>query len=314
MESLRESHAAVIRSFFAMASTTLAVAAVALGKEAIVAQHFGASRALDAFVFSLAATYFVPALLAATLQGTFVPAFHNTAAVDRDRAWTFANSVMSGLSCGLVGYALILAVFGRQVIAVLVPGFDQDSQELALSLLWSLLPTVILVGINEQLKNVLNGMLLFAIPSVSQAIPSFVAIIAILFGSARWGIYAFAMGWNVGLLLQTAVLIWHLKRNGCKFAFCLGLDLPEVRRLVAQSIPYLIVPLTSMGLLFVDKYYGSMIGVGVVSYLNYGEKLFRVPWMIVAAALFTTSVPFFAQQAYRSITELQAGLSMTIKL
>ena len=52
MDLLNDSHIAVIRSFFAMASSTLVVAIVAIVKETIVAKNFGASNELDAFLFS----------------------------------------------------------------------------------------------------------------------------------------------------------------------------------------------------------------------------------------------------------------------
>src|SRR2546425_8975754 len=144
MESLRDSNVAVIRSFFAMASTTLVVAAVAILKEAVVAKSFGASDEFDAFVFSFSLVYFLPVLLTATLQGTFVPAFSGTLRLDAQRGWALASITLNVLSMGLVICSVLLLIGGNSVISLMAPGFGGTKRGFALSFLWSLLPTLVL--------------------------------------------------------------------------------------------------------------------------------------------------------------------------
>ena len=311
---MNDSHFAVTRSFVIMASTTLVVAIVAIVKEAVVAQNFGASEELDAFVFSSSVAYFVPTLLAITLQGTFVPIFYEALKVDARRGWLFASVTLTILWMVMVACTILLWLGGHFLIAVMVPGFQKSGQTLALLLLWTLLPTVILSGVNEQLKNTLNALKVFGLPSFVQIIPSITSIVTIVLWKGPWGIYAFAIGWNVGLFAQTVILAWGLKVKGGVYVPRVDCSQREFARLITQGAPYLIVPLSSLGILFVDKYFASYLGTGAISYFNYAEKLFRVPWMIIAAALFTTALPYFSEQLARSRVELREAISLTVRL
>lgn len=305
----------MIRSFFAMAWATLAVSVVALLKETVIANTFGAGWELDAFLLSFSIILFFPMLLASTFQGTFAPSFCETLRIEPQRGWVLASVTLNVLSMVMAIFIFLMLLIGVFLISLLAPGFGESSKALALSLLLVLLPTLILTGINEQLKNTLNAMKFFAIPSISQSLPSFITIATILVEGKKWGIYAFAFGWDAGALVQTIVLAWYFKAKGGSYSLISDPRFQEFKKLVRLSAPYLIVPFSLNIIFFIDKYFASLMGTGIISYFNYAEKLFRVPWMIIAAALFTTALPFFSEQAAdRDFDRLKETISLTVRL
>jgi putative peptidoglycan lipid II flippase len=44
----------------------------------------------------------------------------------------------------------------------------------------------------------------------------------------------------------------------------------------------------------VDRHYASQLGTGAIAVLNYGDKLFRVPMVVLTTSLFTVSLSYFA--------------------
>ncbi len=315
MESEAEFHGRMVRSFAAIGSTTVVLAAFGLFREGVVAMKFGASSDLDAFLLSFSIAYFFPVLLTSTLQGTFIPSFHRTNQEDPEKAKKLANVTLNLLAICLVLCTLLVLSFGKSIIQFLAPGFSNSNQILAFSLLLSLVPTLLLTGINEQLKNTLNALKVFGLPSLTQILPSAATILTILLGTGTWGIFAFAFGWNIGLLAQTVALARCLKWKGGSYRFALDLKFPELRKLLRESLPYLVVPLTVNGILFVDKYFASLLGPGVISYFNYAEKLFRIPWMIIGTTLFTVALPFFSERvANRDFSQLRNSISLTLRL
>ncbi len=298
-----------------MAWATVAVTLVAIIKEAVVAKSFGAGRELDAFLLSFSIAFFFPTLLSTTLQGTFVPSFTTLFKSDPGRAWRFASATLNLLALSMAACLIIFLAASSFLISALAPGFGEASRRLSVSLLWTLAPTVVLFGINEQMKNTLYAVKVFALPSLSQALPSLCAIVTIVLMARRWGVYAFAHGWNVGLAAQSMMLFWSLKRQNASYWPIIDFSIPELRRLTSLSLSYIFVPLSLLGLQLVDKYFASVLGAGVISYFNYADKLFRVPWIIIATALFTTALPFFSEQATdHSFEELKDSISLTLRL
>src|SRR3990167_8060034 len=110
-----------------LAGTTLASYGLGLLRDRIFAQTFGASRALDAYN----AAFLLPDLLfniliASGIAAAFVPIFTDLFHKDRQKAYDYTNSAISGATGLMILSAVIIFVFAGSISTLVAPGFPTE--------------------------------------------------------------------------------------------------------------------------------------------------------------------------------------------
>ena len=287
----------LLRAGTAVASAALLTAVVSFAKEVSVARLFGAGITYDAYLVAFAAVTLLPTVLAFVLQSTFIPSFLESRERNPSEAWAFAGTVISALSVALLVGMIVLVLSETAWFSIVIPGFGAPARREVSRVVLLLLPLVLLVGLNELLKSLLNALRSFALPAASQVLPSLFALIGILLLGGRLGIVALAIGWVFGMILQTAVLVWHCRLLHVRLPLGFRSASRDLSNLVRLSAPYVAVALMPWALLLIDQHFASQIGAGSISVLNYADRIFRVPLTVLIAALYTTVHPFFAEAA-----------------
>src|SRR3990167_7736658 len=107
--------------------TTLASYALGLIRDRTFAQTFGASRDLDAYN----AAFLIPDLLfniliASGIAAAFVPIFLDLFNSNKQRAYEYTNSVISGATGLMLLSAIILFIFASPIAFLAAPGFPKE--------------------------------------------------------------------------------------------------------------------------------------------------------------------------------------------
>ncbi|MFN7727902.1 MAG: murein biosynthesis integral membrane protein MurJ [Bdellovibrio sp.] len=107
----------------------------------------------------------------------------------------------------------------------------------------------------------------------------------------QWEGQALAWGVVVGGIVQAAVLIPSLKRNGYWPKFSLAWGDPDVRRVLRGMVPSLL----GMGLLqittLVNMRFASEFGEGPISFINLADRLLELPLSLVSVSIGTALLP-----------------------
>src|SRR3989338_11701835 len=129
--------------------TTLASYGLGLLRDSVFAQTFGASRALDAYN----AAFLLPDLLfnilvASGIAAAFIPIFLDIFNSDRvpqeratphsenkEKAYEYANSVISGATSLMIFSAIILFIFAKPIALLAAPGFPKEDLVLVAKIL-----------------------------------------------------------------------------------------------------------------------------------------------------------------------------------
>lgn len=283
----------MLRSAMIVSALQVVGVVVAYLREMAVARQFGSQAQVDQYYVAFTIVTLLPAVAWNVGWAAFVPIFMRRWLFNREEAWQMANLVLSYLLLFLLVGCVATIAFARTWVHLVAPGLTPQAMESACRLTYVLLPVLVLMGINVQLMAVLNGLKLFSIATLSQALPSFFSLVAVLAVPARVGILSLAWGWTLGSLAQTLVLVWQCRRAGYRFHPCLT-ACPDLRELAASCLAYLLPACSYLVMVLVDRHYASRIGTGAIAVLNYGDKLFRVPMLVLTTSLFTVSLSYFA--------------------
>lgn len=286
---------------------------VAYLREMAVAKQFGSQTQVDQYYVAFTIVTLLPNVAWCVGWASFVPIFMRRFLSNREAAWNIANIVLSYILLFLVAGSIVIIAFAGTWIRLVAPGLSPQAMQSALQLLYALLPVLILMGINVQLMAVLNGLKLFGVATISQVLPSLFSLVAVLAFPARVGIFSLAWGWTAGSLVQTITLLWQCQRSGYRFRPRLTIC-PDLWEFAGGALAYLLPACSYLIITLVDRHYASRLGTGAIAVLNYGDKIFRIPMLVVTTSLFTVSLSYFSEHtASEDFVKFRESLSVGIR-
>lgn len=295
-----------------------------LVREQVFAGFFGAGYAYDAFVVAFRIPNLLRDLFAeGALSAAFITVFTDYRTKQGiGPTWKLANNVICTLMILVGGITLLGMFFSKDIVSLMSPDFSRVAGKHELtSLMTSIMfPFLLLVSISAIAMGMLNSLDKFFIPSIASSFFNLGSILSGLlcaFGFSlldREPIIGMAIGTLVGGLLQIAVQIPELKKQGFAFSWYLNVRDEGLRRIMKLMLPAVIGLSATQINLFVNTFFASSCVEGSVSWLNYAFRLIFFPIGMVGVSLSIATLPVVSTQASRgNIEELKgAYLSTTI--
>jgi putative peptidoglycan lipid II flippase len=265
-------------------------------KELAVARSFGRSDGIDAFLIAFLLPSFVLNIGMSALGFALVPVFVETRQnLGLEPAYRLLGNIML-LGIGvLVTVAALLGLLAPIYLPLLGHSFSAAKLELTRELLYLLLPWIIFSGIATLASAVLNASEKFALPALTPLFTSCVTICLILLASHRWGVFTVAGGTVIGSLLEAALLLHLLRKQGLRFNFhWLGFN-ARIRSVLAQYAPMLAGGILMGSTAVVDQAMAAMLPAGNVAALGYANRIIGGILNIGALALSTATLPYFSE-------------------
>ena len=142
------------------------------GREAVIANQFGATYLTDAYLLAYTLPYFLQAVLGMALVSAIVPVVTKYLVKgEQEEAWRIASITLNWTALFMTVFTL-LGVWGAKFLVLLTaPGFDASTAELATTLTKIMFPSVIFMGSGMLITGILNAKKYFAVA----ACPGFLA-------------------------------------------------------------------------------------------------------------------------------------------
>lgn len=261
-----------------------------------VAHRFGIQAQADYFYLGFIIVTVFPSFTQLLLWAVYVPIFIRRFMANPEDAWEFSNSAMTYLVLALLTATALLAVFAGPLTHLLAPGFTPKGVASTVSLIYAMIPVLLLMGISMQFMALLNALKVFGVATFSQALPSAMSLAGILILGGKWGIISAAWGWTLGSVFQVLLLAWYSRGAGYRYRPSLSLS-PSLKELAKSGLVYLLPATTIVFLVLVDRSFASLLGSGSIATLNYGDKIFRIPMTVLTTSLFTVSLSYLAESA-----------------
>ncbi|WP_336487654.1 murein biosynthesis integral membrane protein MurJ [Methylobacterium nigriterrae] len=287
----------MIRSILSVGGWTLVSRVTGFARDVVMAAVMGAGPVADAFVVAFRLPNHFRAIFGEGAFNTaFVPTYaglEEAGAVGEGRA--FADRIFSlMLITQIVLLALALPAM-PWVVRALAPGFSEDPERfaLAVSLTRITFPYLLFMTLVTLLSGVLNAHRRFAVAAGAPVLLNLAMLsalaLAFLFPNAG---YAAAWGVAVSGLLQFGLLWWGCRRAGvAPRPAAPGLRDPAMTRFFRVLGPAVIGSAGFQIAAFADTIIASLLPTGAVSALYYADRLYQLPFGVIAIAAGTVLLP-----------------------
>ena len=268
----------------------------AVAKEVVVAHQFGTADALDAFLIAFLLPSFAMNVVAGSFNAALIPTFIQVREREgRQAAQQLFSSVMVSSTVLLVAVSALLALTARYILPFLGSGFGPEKMGLTCSLLYVLLPALLISGLVTIWAAVLNAGERFALAAMAPIMTPIVIVVALLALGRVWGIYSLAVGTVGGFMLEAALLAWGLKRQGFSLVPRWHSMNAYMKQVMSQYAPMVAGGLLMGSTTLVDQSMAAMLGSGSVSALSYGNKIVAFILGVGSLGLSTAVFPHFCR-------------------
>lgn len=281
-----------------------------------VAAQFGASKATDAyFMAASTAELLAKILLGGALTSVLLPVFVEALTKgDPDRAWRLFQALFSLALLAFVLFGGTLQLVAEPLIGFLAPGFADDTRALTVLLIRFLLPAYLFSFLADLATVPLHAHRRFGLPATCRLIVPVLTLFFIFALIQRLGILTIALGTLAGTVLHVGILLFALRRSGQRFRFQIGIANPDVRRVLALTLPFAVSIFAVYGAGAVYRILVSLEPQGALASLKFGEKIFQIANVLFMGTIIQVAFPAFVRAASTSLEEAQRRLQTAIRL
>jgi putative peptidoglycan lipid II flippase len=279
-----------------LSGLTLLSSALGFAREILIAHHFGASHATDAYLVAVS----VPALIYALLFGSglnvsVVPRLAVVLRDDWSRGRTVFAQFLSGAAFWSALGSCVIALFPEVFVRIFAPGMA--GSQTVVEFLRILSPLLFLLVISFGL-----GSYHCANDQVSHwglipVVQNLTLVLALIAASRLWGMKVLVAGTLGGALLSFLLQARLARGGGFAEAWTNPFRAGDGRSLLAGMIPFALACGlggdfgTSQADIFLIRFFGSSLQPGSITLLALGNKLMGLPVLFIGAALGLALLP-----------------------
>lgn len=276
--------------------TTLASYVLGLLRDRVFAQTFGASRALDAYN----AAFLIPDLLfniliASGIAAAFVPIFLELFSKNKQNAYEYTNSVISGATSLMLFSAIVIFIFADSIAFLAAPGFPKEDLILVGKILRILAISPILFGISNTLGAMLIAKERFLFYGLSPVLYNLGIIGGTIMLAPRFGITGVAIGTVIGAFFHLLMRYIDALRSGFKFRLNFKFKTEEFKKTIELMLPKMFGHPIELAMFWGFTMIASTLGAGSIAVMSFARNFQSVPVSLIGITFSTTAFPTMAK-------------------
>ena len=270
-------------------------------KQTSMAAIFGSSLQTDAFW----AAFAIPDLLYLLVSGgamtaAFIPIFTEFITSGRkEEGWRFASTVWNQIAIFLIVFIAFGEVFADFII-LLLPGFRNNHEALAYGVVFVrlLYPMVFFTALAAMCNGILHSHNHFTAPSASWLIYNICFIAACFIFRHTLGLRGVCIGVVFGALSMVLVQLPVMRAKGMRYSFVIDSKNPDVKRYWKLFLPVMLgMSLAQINLMITPTIFGSLVGTGAITSLNYANRMMFIPLGMFGSAISMAVFPTMSRMA-----------------
>ncbi len=264
-------------------------------RDILIAIFLGAGPIADAFfvAFRLPNT-FRRLFSEGTFNAAFVPSYSSELNKSKKSAKLFANNIFNILFLSLLAIVFIIEIFMPLFVALIAPGFTEDSEklEIAINLTRITFPFLLFVSLSSFFSAILNSHNKFAAASATPIVLNIILILVLLFGKYLSDQLVYYLSYAVTFagLVQLIFLIFFVKKYFIpKISFKFKNN-KNIKLFFKKLFPSIF----SSGVTQINILVGTIIAsfqANAVSYLYYADRIYQINLAIAGIAIGTVLLP-----------------------
>ncbi|MFA6270430.1 MAG: lipid II flippase MurJ [Candidatus Paceibacterota bacterium] len=284
-------------------------------RDRILAYHFGAGHELDIYY----ASFEIPDLIFATAASLvsasiLIPFFVKQEQNSEEHLKKYINSVFTSFFLFISVCAVLAWVFMPMLVPLFFKNLGPEAVEKIINFSRILLLSPFFLGLSNFFGSIVQYEKRFLLYSLSPLLYNFGIILGAFFGASQFGVAAVVTGVAVGAFLHMLVQMIWVYRSGNGPKFIKDLDLLEVKKTFALSIPRTLSLSASslVGLFFVVI--ASKFPTGSIAVFTFSFNLQSIPLVIIGASYSLAAFPTLAGHYVKGeLLEIGACLSSGLR-
>ncbi len=310
----------LLRSTSIVSALTLLSRVLGLVRDIVIAQVFGASPAMDAFLIAFRIPNFFRRLFA---EGAFSQAFVPVISEyikkrPHEEVQRLVNHAAGTLGGILLAMTAVAMVFSPWIVMVFAPGFAQVESKMLLAgdLLLVTFPYLFFISMTAFAGGVLNSKGHFATPAFAPTLLNICSIAAALWFGRYFEAPIMAQAWAVSIsgVLQLLIQFPALKRIHLFPKPQWGWRDEGVQRVLRLMLPALFGVSVSQINMLIGSMMASFLPHGSVTWIYYADRLMELPLGVFGVAVGTVLLPSLSKHyANHDSQAYSAGLDWGLR-
>jgi putative peptidoglycan lipid II flippase len=266
-----------------------------LFRDKLISLLFGAAQESDLYFAAFVIPDFINYMLAGGYFSiTLIPFLSKYFEEDEEDGWRFFSSVLFWVAVSICLVTFFAFLFAPKLARLAAPGLSADALSRLAFFLRIILPAQIFFLCGSCFSAVLFMRKQFLVPALVSIVYNLFIIIGGVVLRAR-GIEGFCWGVLAGAFVGNFLLPVLAVSSGGGLGVKWSVFHPGLKRYFLVALPLMIgQSITVLDEQFV-RIFGSLAGVGAISWLSYARRIMMVPVSVVAQAAGVASYPFMAE-------------------
>lgn len=296
-----KSSAKAVRTIGLMAVIIFFAKILGLLREVLIAGVYGQGYVSDILNTSTQIPLlFFDMTLGVAILSTFVPVFNQCLEKGgKQSAMRFANNFMSVTVLLAVIFSAIGIIFAEPIVKAMVPGYSAEKIAETAKLLRILFPSIIFTTAAYTSVGILQSFGEFNIPSIISVVSNLIMILYLLIFGNRFGVVGVIVSMVVAWASQLFVQIPYLAKFGYRYAPNIDFKDKNLVSAAKLAVPVLVSSWVQPLCVVINMAFGSSLGDGAVSGLNWANKIY-----IIMVGIFAYAVTNFI---FPKLSRLNAG-------
>lgn len=279
-----------------LAGSALISRLLGLVRDRILAGRFGAGEDLDIYFAAFRIPDFVYGILImGGLSAVFLPVFAEYFKKSEEDAWHLVSIILNCFLILLVLFCLILAVLTPWLLKLIVPGFDSEQRNLAISLTRIMFLSPVFFGLSSLFSGILHYFNRFLAYSIVPIFYNLGIIFGILVLVPIFGIKGLAYGVVLGAFLHWVLQIPAARNSGFRYFPIFNFRYPGLLKIFKLMTFRVIGASVYHVNLMVVTAIASTLAAGSIAIFTFADNLQNFSIGIVGASFAMASFPVLSR-------------------
>ncbi|MDP3964641.1 MAG: lipid II flippase MurJ [bacterium] len=287
------------------------------GVRAVLANTFGDSESMDAFLLATAIPVWIVTVLITTFHKSYIPLYTELRVSQNDDSrHRLTSNIVNIFSAGLSLVVIVAIVSAWIVVPWVLPHRSPEFQNLVREILQIVLPFIAFSGVMSIGLSVLYAQKKFFVASFSIFLQKLLYFVLLLALSSGLGIFAPAYAMTLSGLAALIVVLGYLTvTRKLRYSPALSLTDIHTRKFFRLFLPLIIGALIYKSVTVIDQYMAAWLETGSVTYIALSRLVIMVPIGLVGTTIATALFPDLSEaSANRNLNSLRSSILLGVRL
>ncbi len=282
----------VVRNTYILSLGTLSSRILGFIRDVLIANFFGTSAILEAFLVAFRLPNIFRSLFAEGFSDSVATPVLSEYHKNKEKIFNIGSHLVSLSAIVLLAVTSLGIIFAKQFVILIAPGFIAESAKFNLAVSFSRITFIylFLIGLSSIITSILYSLKKFLIPAITPVFLNISFIVGILLFSRFFKNYILTICVVAAGILQLIFPFIALKKQGfaCRFSLSEALADRQIWRMLKLFIPRIWSSLVYHLSIYVDTIFSSLafiVGQGALAAVYYANRLIQFPFALIALSI-----------------------------